>query len=470
MRKSYADQIADLEATRAEKVARMKELRQVADDESRSLNTAEAEEFDTLDAEVKTLDGDAVRIRKLERLDRETVTPVNGAERDEPVIREVRTVPVQARDTTRLEPGIAFARIARCTALAHIDHAPIADVARSMYPGDGALHRVLGVERAAVPAANTGSATWAGNLINEGGVAFADFVEYLRPRTLLGQIEGRLRRLPFDTPVFIQSTSGAAKWTKEGAAKPVTSWQYTRAKMSPLKVATIAAATKEQLRRASAVADALLRDELAKAVADRLNIDFIDPNKAAVADESPASILNGVAALPASGTGDYESVNCDIEALMLAFVTANQSLSGAFWVMTESSAVSLSLMKNPLGQSAFPGVTVTGGTLAGLPVFTSNYVDVDTGGAVVALVKGDEIFLGDEGGITVSISDQASILMDDSPSMNSTTPTAAQLVSLWQTNSVGFLVERIINWQRRRAASVAWMRVSWSACSPGSGA
>jgi hypothetical protein len=98
-------------------------------------------------------------------------------------------------------------------------------------------------------------------------------------------------------------------------------------------------------------------------------------------------------------------------------------------------------------------------------VFTSQYVPTDTDGPVVALIKGDEIFLGDEGGIQVSVSDQATLQMDSAPTQSSIgTPTATAGVSMWQTNSVAFLCERFVNWQKRRAGAVVWANVSWDAC------
>jgi hypothetical protein len=132
--------------------------------------------------------------------------------------------------------------------------------------------------------------------------------------------------------------------------------------------------------------------------------------------------------------------------------------------MPETVAIALSLATNEVGAPAFPGITPTGGTLAGLPVFTSQYMPVNTGGPVVALIKGDEIFLGDEGGIQVQVSDQASLQMDSAPTQNSVTPTASTVVSMFQTNSVAFLVERFLNWQKRRAQAVVWAEVDWDIC------
>lgn len=461
--KTFAEQVADLKATRAAKAEEMKGVAQKSMDEGRSMDNAEAERFDTLSSEIKSLDGDISRLSRLADIDAATAQPVDAGQKAAlPAVGGAR-VPVQVKNTEKLEPGIGFARLARVKAVAHIEHRDPAQIAQAMYPDDENLVKSL-VTKTAVPAAATSSATWAGNLITDGGVGFADFVEYLRPRTLLGQISPRLRNLPFDTPVLVQGSGGAAKWVKEGSAKPLTQWTYTTAKMAPLKVATIAAATKETLMRASVAADTLLRDELARAVGAALDTTFVSDD-AAVSNTSPAGIRNGVAAVTLTGDGTIAGIRCDIAAMLKELVGDNLSVSGAFWVMPETLAIDLSLIANEVGNAAFPGITPQGGTLAGLPVYTSQYMPTpDSNGPVVMLVKGDEIFLGDEGGIQVSMSDQASIIMDDAPDSSSVTPKAAQMVSLWQTNSVGFLVERFINFQKRRASAVVWAQVNWSAC------
>lgn len=461
--KTFAEQVADLKATRQAKADEMKTVAQKSMDESRSMDNAEAERFDTLSSEIKSLDNDIARLSRMADIDAASAQPVDATQKAAiPAVGGAR-VPVQVKNTEKLEPGIGFARLARVKAIAHVEHQDPARIAQSMYPDDETLVKSL-TTKGAVNAASTGAATWAGNLINEGGVGFADFVEFLRPRTLLGQISGRLRNLPFDTPVLVQGTGGTAKWTKEGDSKPLTQWTYTRAKMAPLKVAAIAAATKESLMRASVAADALLRDELARAVGSAIDSTFVSAS-AAVADTSPAGIRNGVSAVALTGDGTIAGIRCDIAAMLKELVGDNLSVSGAFWVMPETLAIDLSLVANEVGNAAFPGITPQGGTLAGLPVFTSQFMPTpDSNGPVVMLMKGDEIFLGDEGGIQVSMSDQASLVMDDAPSGSSVTPTAAQMVSLWQTNSVGFLVERFINFQKRRTAAVVWAQVNWSAC------
>lgn len=469
--KTIGEQIADLKATRADVQKRMEAVVQKSIDEARSMNDAETAEFDSHEAQIKTLDGDIERFSRLEAMQAKTAKPVEDVAKSNATrlvkgSQDVNTV--QIKNTEKLEPGIGMARYARVKALAFTGQAGTRneiEIAQNLYPGDDSL--VKSLTKAAVPAANTLSTTWAGNLINDGGVAFADFVEYLRERSLYGQISSRFHKLPFDIPVLVQGSGGSASWTKEGEAKPLTSWTYTRAKLTPLKVTSIAAATKEMLNRASAAGDALIRDELTRAVNARIDGTLISED-AAVTDESPAGLLAGTAAITLTGDGTAAGIRCDIAQFFKELIGDNLSVAGAFWVMPETVAVDLAMATNEVGAPAFPGITPNGGTLAGLPVFTSQYIpSSDSDGPVVALIKGDEIFLGDEGGIQVSVSDQASLQMDSAPTQDSKSPAttgSTTMVSMWQTNSVAFLVERFLNWQKRRASAVVWAHVNWDAC------
>ncbi len=226
-------------------------------------------------------------------------------------------------------------------------------------------------------------------------------------------------------------------------------------------MANIAVATMEVIRDSSPAADGIIRDQLAAALRERLDIDFIDPAKAAVSGVSPASILNGVTGIVSSGT-DADAVRADLKALFSAFIAANNAPTSGVFIMTATMALSLSLMQNALGQPEFPTITMMGGSLNGLPVIVSEYVPVDTSGSLVALVNAMDIYVGDEGGIDLSMSTEASLQMDNSPDNPTTASTV--LVSLWQRNLVGFRAERTINWARRRTSAVAYLTgVNWGA-------
>lgn len=459
--KTIAEQIVEFEETRKAKAAEMEGIMSKAAEDGATLDAEQSEDFDTLESEIASIDKHIDRLRKMQKSQAATAKPVSDDPRAKAHEGANSLAPVRAKNTQKLEPGVAFARAAKCLALGHLEHRDATQIAKSLYEGQEqvieATQRL--VTKAAVAPATTAGTTWAAPLIQSGGDVFADFIEYLRPQTLLGRFGTNgipdLRRVPFRVPLIGQTSGGDGYWVGEGQAKPLTSFDFSRTTLEPLKVANIAVATMEVIRDSSPSADLIIRDQLAAALRERLDIDFIDPAKAAVAGVSPASILNGVTAIPSSGN-DAAAVRVDIRALFAAFIAANNAPTSGVFIMNSTIALALSLMQNPLGQSEFPGLGMSGGTLFGLPAIVSDHVPT----GVVALVNASDIYLGDDGGIDISMSTEASLQMDDAPD-NPTTATTV-LVSLWQRNLVGFRAERSINWARRRASAVAHLSgVAW---------
>lgn len=449
---SLADQIASLEAKRAANAAQMETILSKSADAGETTSADEQEEFDALEAEVQQIDADIKRFRSLERVKLASAQAPAGAKAADADTRQPGSVPAQVRLSEKLDKGIGFARLAKVKALAKLDGESVRTVAKELYGESSAVFGI--VNKAPVPAGSTLDGNWAAPLYGEGTDVIADFVEFLRPRTILGRFGQNgvpsLRAVPFNVPLVGQTEGGEGYWVGEGQAKPLTRFGYERNILDIFKVANIAVVTEELLRRSSPAAEALLRDQLASAIAARLDIDFINPAKAAVAGVSPASITNGLTAVTSAG-GDADAVRSDIRALMATFIAANNAPTSGVWIMGSTTALALSMMVNPLGQPEFTGVSMMGGTFNGMPVIVSDYIPAGT----VVLANANDIYLADEGGMQVDMSREASLEMNDAPTHNSTTPTGVSLVSMFQTNSVAFRVERFINWARRRPSAVA---------------
>lgn len=455
--KTWAEQIADLEATKKSLTETMQTVAKAASEEGRTMNTAEASQFDDADAQIKQIDADLSRVKKLAELDKSTAAPVESKHVDE-ASRVLNAV--QVKNTQKLEAGIGFARAAKCLALGHLEHRNAIEIAKNLYGDNESVVKATEVlvTKAAVAPATTTDATWAKPLV--GTEPLADFVEYLRPQTILGRLPG-LRNIGFRLPIVGQTSGGNGYWVGETSAKPLTKFDFNKTQLDPLKVANIAVASMEVIRDSRPAADVIIRDQLAAALRERLDLDFIDPAKSAVSGVSPASVLNGVTGIPSSGV-DAAAVRADVQSVFGAFIAANNAPTSGVWIMDAVSALALGMMQNPLGQNEFPGIGMNGGTFFGLPVVVSQYVPRDTSGGIVALVNASDIYIGDEGGIDLSMSTEASLQMDDNPD-NPTSATTV-LVSLWQRNLVGFRAERTINWARRRASAVAYLTgVNWGA-------
>ena len=463
---NVAEQIKALEDKRKELSDERTGIQTKAVEAGRTKDAEEAERFAEITAELSSIDKELADLRVMEKDLIASAKPVDG--KSEKGATESRTPgSIQVRDNRVVGKGMAVAQMARFIAKAQgnlMGAQQLAEVDKQADP------RVALLLKAAVAAGSTSNAAWAGNLVGDETSAYADFIEFLRPQTILGKfgqggIPG-LRPAPFRTALIGQTSGGAGYWVGEGQSKPLTKFDFARTAMAPLKVANIAVVTEEILRDSSPSADAIIRDGLVAALRERLDKDFIDPTKAAVADVSPASILNGLVAIASSGN-TADDVRADVQKLFKAFIAANNAPTDGVWIMPSTTALALSLMLNPLGQPEFGGISMNGGTLFGLPVIVSEYVPTVTGstdpaddGAVVALVNASDIYLGDEGGFQLDLSREASLQMSDAPD---SPPTAATvMVSLWQMNLVGFRAERTINWAKRRPSAAAYLnKVKW---------
>lgn len=460
--KKYAEQIAAFEAKRKALLAANDSIMEKAADEGATLDAAQKEEFDNNEADIAEIDDHLKRLRALEKAAGEAATPVARVEKEADGSERRAGIVVKAQP--KLKPGIAFARIAKVKALAKLDGESPRHLAKELYGEDSTTYGHF--VKAAVPAGTSAHSTWAGALVGDETSAFADFVEFLRPLTILGKFGTNgipsLRAVPFRVPLVGQTSGGQGYWVGEGKPKPLTKFDFARKTLEPAKVANIAVCSVELLRDSSPSAETLVRDSLVAALRERLDIDFGDPSKAAVATVSPASVTYGVTPIPSSGN-DADAVREDIRSIFGAFIAANNAPTSGVWLMPTTVALALSLMRNPLGQKEFPDITMLGGTLEGLPVIVSEYVPTVSAGAYVILVNAQDVYLADDGGVSVDMSREASLQMDDAPAtQDAGAGTGTSLVSLWQTNSVGFLAERTINWEKRRAEAVQVLSgVNW---------
>lgn len=468
MPKSIAERLSALEAQVNPKRLRMNAIMDAAyEDGDRDLSEDEASEFDDLKDEVKQLEVQIDRLKALESSS-STARPISGnSSEDGSRSRSPNPLPAQAK--AHEEKGAGFARAVMLYTHARLKGLNPMELAKSRYPNlDRArMNDLQGFLKATVSGGTTTDPTWAAPLVQPTDLV-TEFVEYLRPMTIIGKfgtngIPG-LRPIPFNVQFPAQTTGGDGYWVGEGKAKPLTKFDFESIILRWTKVANIAVLSEDLLRFSTPSAEMVVRNSLAEALQARMDSDFINPSITLIADTRPASITNGATNSASSGV-DAAAVRADLKTLLSGFITANIPTGGLVIIMRQAQALSLSLLRNDLGQKEFPDITMNGGMLEGIPVITSQYVPQ----GVVAAVAAPEIYLADDGGVSVDLSREASLEMADQDTITSetssgspVTPTGASLVSMFQTNSVAIRAERLINWRRRRIAAVAYLTsVGW---------
>jgi HK97 family phage major capsid protein/HK97 family phage prohead protease len=460
--KTVAEQITGLEAKRASNAARMAEIMQKGVDEGRSTDDAEAEEFDTLKAETVRIDSDIVRLKSLEDIQIKTAKPLTPAVNlDAKAAAEARTpnsgiITVKAN----VEKGIAFTRYVKALAMAKGNLNGALSIAENNKGWNDTTPEVTLVLKAAVAAGDTTSVGWASELVYNQNLV-ADFIEFLRPQTILGKMMG-LTRVPFNVRMSGQDSGSTAYWVGQGKPVPVSKLHTMEVTLGIAKAAGMVILTEELVRSSAPSAETLVRNDLTAAIAAFLDVQFISPDYAASANVSPASITNGVTPTAATGTTSA-TLRADVQTLFGIWIAANLNPQGGVWIMTPGTALAISLMLNALGQPVFPTITMNGGTFFGLPVIVSNAAKqvgspVAGEGNLIVLANAPEILLADDGQVTIDASREASLEMLDNPTNATVGPTATSMVSMFQTNSVAIRAVRFINWKKRRVEAVAYIK------------
>lgn len=484
--KTIQEQLEALKATRAARQKRLDEVGQKAIDEGRSMNTAEAEEFDGIEDETKSLDADIARYSRLLATQAANAEPVADQAKSvsDAAARPGRVVePVQVKNTQKLEPGIAAARYAMCLVKAKGNPQVAFQLAARHYPETEAVVNTLKavaegadlnemrkmqahgmIQKATVPAGTTTGATWASPLVYQDTWA-GDFVEFTRPRSLIGQ--AAFRPIPFNVRVPGATTGGSASWVGEGKAKPVTQFGFNDVASQFTKIASIAVITQELIRFSDPSAEMIVRDMLSDTVIARADTSLFS-SAAAVTGVSPAGLLNGVTPVAGPADNSQEEIICAILRLWAPWDATNLGARPAYYT-TPAVARALAWLRDPLGNRAFPGVTMAGGDLGGVPVRVSNYLAAlaTTGGHPLILVDEAEIYMADDGSVNLDTSTEATIEMSDTPA-GSSSPTVAASgtlpVSMFQTNSMAIRAERPIWWGARRAGAVSYIEDFPASC------
>lgn len=463
--KTLAEQIKAWEQSIDDKTARRDAIQTKATEEGRTKDTAERTEFEELSRDIVEAQKELEDLRVLEQ------SNIEKAKKAAPLAQaEPGRLPVVLKEVEKLEPGQAMARYAMCLGKARGDHHKAFRFAEQHYPktenvvkllkaqSEGANVAEIIVQKATVAAGSTSDSTWASPLVyaqNFGG----DFITYLRARTLIGQAQ--FRPIPFNVRVGSQTSGGTAGWVGQGKAKPVTKFDFVAQTTGYTKVAGIAVLTQELIRLSDPSAEMLVRDSLADCVIERIDSDLFDPDVAAVANVNPAGLLNGVNPIAGTIGDDAESIRAAILRLWAPWDSSFMGARPAYYT-TPAVARYLASLREMTGTASFPGIGPNGGVLDGVPLRTSQYLanNGGSGGAPFILVDESEVYLADDGNVTLDASEQASVEMSSTPAGSSVTSVAASstnFVSMWQTNSVAFRAERWIWWGLRRTGAIQWI-------------
>lgn len=438
--------LQQMQEQRATHVARMKELVELRKSETRKFSEDERVEYDDLAASVEDLD-DEIRVKKFD--------DANFSQSE----------PVQQRRSYGGPGGLSFVRKAdpedKFKGQSYVRGiiAKAEAIRNQSTPSAIAEHRwgkthpqlVAWIKANEVAGGGTGSGEWGAELASIDGRYSGDFIEFLYGATAFDKLP--FREVPANVTIKGQDGEATGYWVGESKAIPATKPDFSTVNLTPLKVGSLSVVSNDLIRYSSPAAEQLVANALREANAKRIDQTVFSAD-AASAGVSPAGLLNGLTAIATTGT-DEAAVRSLVNLLYAPFVAAKNA-TGLYFVMGPANAKAMSMLVNSLGQTSFPGMNGTGGTLLGDPVIVGDNIDASH----VILVRPADIYKIGDSGFEVSVSREATIEQSSVPTGATDTPTAmtvaSPITSMFQEDSTAIKVTRHINFAKRRSSAVAF--------------
>jgi hypothetical protein len=226
--------------------------------------------------------------------------------------------------------------------------------------------------------------------------------------------------VPFETQAAVLTTPAAAYWVARTDPKPVSKFGLAGVKLSPTKIATLIVLTNDVLRLGGGPADDDLEAQMASGVAGGLNRTLLG-NGAGTPDVEPAGLLNGITPTPATGLSDAE--------------------------IFEDLIAALTGMLRPTIVAALPIALRIRAALGAGSGDVPIVVEPEAG--TTAIIVDARAVAHSIGGLDVDRSRNTSLAMADNPD------SPAEMVSMFQTNSIAIRTELYANWEVVRPAGIA---------------
>lgn len=277
--------------------------------------------------------------------------------------------------------------------------------------------------------------------LTSGDIGTADAIEFsgvVREKSVLGGLVGT-RPVPLNKLILARTNGATGFWVSEAAPVPLLKPVLAGSMLTAKKVAAIICTTIEAARAESPAAEAGLQMDLETGCIGALDSAFLDPANAG-SDAVPASVTHSAPTVAA--TSDAVA---DLKVLITAFAG---DMSSAYLVTDPETATGLALLRTASGTFLLPDASPRGGSILGIPLLVSRHSPRDTSGGQIALVDASGIAVAMEG-VELSQSENTSLAMADSP----TSP--AQMVSMFQTNTVALKAVIRANWENQRIGGVA---------------
>ncbi|MEG9430749.1 phage major capsid protein [Terriglobus sp. ADX1] len=315
----------------------------------------------------------------------------------ESAVRPDAVVVVDAAD--KVEPGIRAARFVRSIAAGGKNGvAASARFAREVLK-DAVIERAL----------NASSMTAGGIFIPEN--ISAEVIELLRPASVVRSFGPSLAPMANGSFTMNKTTSGtAASYIGENKPIPVTGMTAGAVKLSAKKLAALVPISNDLIRYSSYSADAWVRTDLVRAIAQKEDISFIRSTGSEFSPRGFRWLANQANVIAYTGDSSLGNVTNQLGLLVLALRKFNTPMVNPGWILSPRTEYFLMNLRDGLGNFAFRAEMLQG-KLFMMPYKVTTQIPENLGaGTATEIILADfaDVVIGDVPAISVETSGEAS--------------------------------------------------------------
>lgn len=447
--------IKGLRTQRDAVVKEAESLMEKANTEGRNFSDDEDTQYKTFLSDIDDLND---RIAKNEQMEQ-----IVAANKAKPVKQEEQRRPITAKDMPNSDPSLFFAKQAHALYVTGGSRADASQYAKEIW-GDDVLAKVFRmpqsiVQKAAVDTGTSTTVGWAAELVQVNQAASA-YIDALRAMSVVARFPGMQMGFGGNGSISIPRNAGPSTggWVGENNGIKVDAIAFDSVTLAPLKNANIITATNELLSRSDPAALGIIRDDIVRGVATSIDVKFCSGD-AASAGVSPAG-LQSFDGTPTVSTGaTLDAITADLKTLINAMLTVNMPMSRPVWIMNPVNVNHLRFIRDGLGMYAYKD-EISNGTIVGYPYLESTSMAATE----VMLVDASQVIIASELAPVISISEDASLHMEDTDPAEDIGGATTPVASMFQLDATAIRCRSTLDWNVRHDGAVQVLStVAWNA-------
>jgi len=238
-----------------------------------------------------------------------------------------------------------------------------------------------------------------------------ELIEYLRPLSVIRSMNPVIVPMPVGSISIPAMTGGAtAEYIGEGSNIRVSQPAFGQIKLTWKKLATLVPISNDLIRFSSPQADAIVRDDLVAAMAQREDAAFIRDDGT---NDTPKGLRYWIAGdniIPANGTVNLANVAIDLGKAILALEENNIKFLRPGWLISPRTKYYLTTLTDDNGNYVFKD-EMAGGTLLNFPFAVTSQIPSNLGDGAneseVYFVDFADAIIGESSLVELAVSEEA---------------------------------------------------------------